>query len=294
MFYILSLFCGLLIAVQVVLNGLLSQEHGLFFGVVIIHVLALLLISAIILIKRERPFSNRQSWYLYLGGAIGVMTIFFSNAAFAHIGVSAILALGLLGQSLAGLFIDQYGWLGMPKQKFKKQRTIGLLLVLGGIAVMLDSFEALAVILAFLAGVIVIIARTLNAKLAELTTIGISAFFNFLISLFVAVVALFLFGRNEVFLFQMVISTEFYIYFGGFVGIGIILITNIIVRKIPGFYLSLLLFIGQVFTGILLDALIDRTFTPNILLGGSLVAAGLCIDLLLVKKLPSHSQEDTI
>ena len=284
MFYIISLICGLLIAVQLVLNGFLSQEHGLFLSTVIIHALALLLISVIILIKRERPFSNRRSWYLYLGGAIGVVTIFFSNIAFAHIGVSAILALSLLGQSLAGLFIDQYGWLGMPKQKFKKHRTIGLLFVLGGITTMIDSFEMLAVILAFLAGFIVIIARTLNAKLAELTTIRISAFFNFLISLFVAVVALVLFGRNEVFSFQVVISSEAYIYFGGFVGISIILIINIIVRKIPGFYLSLLLFIGQVFTGILLDALIDCAFTPNILLGGLLVTTGLCVDLLLVKK----------
>jgi len=202
MFYILSLLCGLLIAVQVVLNGFLSQEHGLFFSIVIIHVLALLLISVIIFFKREWPFSNRQCWYLYLGGAIGVMTIYFSNIAFARISVSAILALSLFGQSLAGLFIDQYGWLGMPKQSFRKQRIIGLLLVLGGIVVMVDSFEKLAVTLAFFAGVVVIIARTLNAKLAELTTVRISAFFNFLVSLIIALMALLLFGRNEVLLSQ--------------------------------------------------------------------------------------------
>jgi len=53
------------------------------------------------------------------------------------------------------------------------------------------------------------------------------------------------------------------------------------VPKISAFYLTLLLFVGQVFAGIAIDAIIDQAFSLPIIIGGVLVGAGLCADLLL-------------
>lgn len=67
-------------------------------------------------------------------------------------------------------------------------------------------------------------------------------------------------------------------------GLCTVLISNVIVTKVPAFYLSLLMFVGQVFTGILLDALISGSFSMQLLIGGALVAAGLSVDLMLDKR----------
>jgi len=269
---------------MVAFNGGLTEQYGVYSATVIIHIAGLLFITTMAIIKRERLFSGRQAWFLYLGGAIGVMTTAFNNLAFIRISVSSILALGLFGQSIMGLIIDQYGLLKMPRHTFKKRKILGLLLILCGIISMTNNFDLLAVTLSFFAGVIIVISRTLNAKLAECTSIRISTFYNYLIGLLVAIPVCLLFGRSEAFFAGIVISPKIYIYIGGIIGVCVVLLSNITVMKIPAFYLSLFMFLGQVFSGILIDMVLSQTFSPRNLTGGIFVAIGLCINLLLDRK----------
>jgi osmoprotectant transport system permease protein len=46
-------------------------------------------------------------------------------------------ALMLLGQTLLGAAIDQFGWLGAEKRPFKPRHALSFLLIAGGIAVMM-------------------------------------------------------------------------------------------------------------------------------------------------------------
>ena len=284
MYYLLSLLTGILISVMVAFNGGLTELYGVYPATVIIHTAGLLLISIIVIVKREHMFCNRQVWYLYLGGSIGVMTTAFNNLAFTRISVSSILALGLLGQSITGLIIDQYGLLNMPKHTFQKRKLLGLLLIACGIAAMTNNFDLLAVVISFIAGVNIVISRTLNAKLAERTSIRASTFFNYLTGLLISIAVCLLFGRSGPDLTGFVVSPKAYIYFGGLFGVCVVLLSNITVAKISAFYLSLFLFIGQVFSGILIDAIISQAFSPQNMIGGVFVAAGLCVNLLLDRK----------
>ena len=284
MYYMLSLLSGLLISVMVLFNGMLAGQYGVHLSTAIIFFTGLLLIAAIVLAKRERPFGKRHSWFLYIGGAIGVLTIIFNNVAFGRISVSALLALVLLGQSVSGLVIDQFGWLDMPKHPFKKQRVVGLLLTVAGIALMIDRFDAIPVLLSFSAGCTIVLSRTLNAKLGALTSVTISTFFNYLVGFTVSVPVFVAFSASGMDFAGLEISPNPMIYLGGFLGVCVIAISNIVVTKIPAFYLSLVLFIGQVFTGIIIDAIIARSFSIPILLGGILVTVGLCVDLLLDRR----------
>jgi len=290
MFYFFALLNGILVSITVAQNGALAGFHGLHFSSVVIHTTGLIVIAAVVLIKRDRPFANRQAWYLYAGGAIGVFTVVGGNFAFGRISVSAIMAISLLGQSVTGLVVDQYGWLGMPKNSFNKARIAGLILTVAGIVVMTDRFDLLAIALSFVAGISIVFARTLNARLAESNGVRISTFFNYVVGLAGATLVFTLLGRGEPIFTEFVLApaSDFYIYFGGFVGVFTILINNITVAKISAFYLSLLMFIGQVFTGVIIDALIDRSFSIPILIGGSLVAAGFCADMLLSRKKPAR------
>lgn len=284
MYYFLSLLTGILISFMIVFNGGLTKQYGVYSATVIIHITGLILISLAVLIKREQPFSKRYAWFLYLGGAIGVLTTVFNNFSFGRISVSAILALGLFGQSISGLVIDQHGFFGMPKYPFTKQKLIGLLLILAGIVSMINNFEILAVLCSFAAGVNIVISRTLNARLAGLTSVHTSTFYNYVIGLIVSVPVLLLLGNNEKSLTEFIILPDWYIYLGGILGVCIVFIGNITVIKVSAFYLTLLIFIGQVFSGILIDVFISQALSIRNLMGGILVTMGLIINLLLDKK----------
>ena len=287
MFYLFSLLNGILVAISVFFNGQLNITHGLHLSTVIVHISGLIFITLIVLVKRENPFTNRQKWYFYIGGAVGIFIIMFNNIAFARIGVSAILALLLLGKSIVGLVVDQTGWLGMPKSPFRKNKIIGLVVITSGIGIMLiGRLDFLAVILSLLAGAAIIIGRTLNAKLAEATNPRKSTFFNYLIGFAFSIpVYLVLTGQGvSAELANFTFSPNIYIYLGGILGVCFITISNVLVLKIPAFYLSLFLFVGQALAGVLLDTFIAGFFPFQIFAGAVLVAIGLCIDLIFEKR----------
>jgi len=78
-------------------------------------------------------------------------------------------------------------------------------------------------------------------------------------------------------------SPNWYIYMGGVIGIVVIVLSNITVIKVSAFYLTLLVFVGQIATGVVVDAVIAQEISYRNLIGGVLVAVGLCVNLLLDK-----------
>ena len=290
MLYFLSLLAGALISLTIAFNGGLSQHHGLYLATVIIHLIGLALITVLVLIKKNRIRHKIQPWYFYAGGFLGVLIVVFINVAFTRISVSAILALGLLGQCIGGIIIDQFGLLGMPKTPFKKQKWFGITLIIIGIAPMLNSFEILAVLLAFGTGIIGLVARTLNANLSEVTSVQTSTFYNYIFGLIGSVIALLLLGRGDISSVSFdssILANHWALYLGGIFGVVFISIVNFVVKKMPAFYLTLLLFIGQIFTGIIIDMILTGEFAVLNLVGGTLVALGLCVDLILSNKMKS-------
>ena len=284
MYYLLSLLTGVLISVMIAFNGGLTEQYGVYSATVIIHVAGLLMTLVILAAKREWPFAKAQAWFLYLGGAIGVVTTVFNCLAFGRISVSSILALGLFGQSVTGLVIDQYGLLDMPRHPFKKRKILGLLLILCGIASMTNEFDLLPVILSFATGVTIVVSRTTNARLAENTSVLSSTFFNYIIGIIVAVPVCLAFGRGEPAFTGFAFSPNIVIYLGGIAGVCVVLLSNVTVARVSAFFLSLLVFIGQVFSGLLVDMVLSQTFSPRNMIGATFVTAGLCVNLLLDRK----------
>ena len=284
MYYFFSLLTGILIAVMIAVNGGLSEYYGVYLSTIIIHIVGLGFITALALLNRERLFAARHPWFLYLGGALGVSIVVANNLAFGRISVSAILALGLFGQSVMGLLMDRYGFLNMPKYPFTKLKLIGLFFISGGIVSMITSLEIVAVTASFIAGISIVLSRTLIARLAELTSVRTGTFYNYLFGLIVSIPVFLLLGDSGINLTEMNISPNIFIYMGGILGVCVVMLNNITVVKISAFYLTLFIFIGQVFSGILIDIIISQEFSPRNLIGGVLVTIGLCINLLLDKK----------
>ncbi len=140
MYYLLSVLTGAIIAIMIAVNGVLTSSYSIYLATVIIHIVGLILITLILIRHKENPapWKNKQlPLFLYSGGLVGVATTVFNNVAFGKISMSAILAIVLLGQSVASIIIDHYGWLDMPHQPFNKKKLIGLSFIIVGIVLII-------------------------------------------------------------------------------------------------------------------------------------------------------------
>ncbi len=134
----LAALSGALAAITVAQNGDLALYLGNLPSTVVVHAVGLTTILAWIAIRREKIRRDRSTpWYGYMGGVLGVFTVLGCNASFARLGVAVSVALMLLGQTLLGAAIDQFGWLGADRRPFKPRHALSFLLIVGGIAVMM-------------------------------------------------------------------------------------------------------------------------------------------------------------
>ena len=293
MYYILALFTGILISVMVAFNGSLTATYGLYLATVIIHAVGLVVIISMLIYKRESPFAkseNRPPRHLYLGGAIGVATVYLTNFAFGSISVSALLALGLFGQSLTGIAVDQFGLFGMKKYPFKKRKLVGLTIMLAGIGVMVMNFGDAAFFAALAAlgtGATIVLSRVFNARLATFIGTRRGVFYTHVVGLvltsFVLVVLVALGWQDLVATTGFAFPGGWYMYLGGLLGVVVISLDNFTAVRLPAFYLALLLFVGQVSSGLAVDFVIERAVNGHNIAGGLLVALGLCVNVLLDK-----------
>jgi len=292
-YFLFSVLTGAFIAIMIVANGELASTYGVYSSTAVIHLIGLIFVIVFYAFnKQPKQSKKRLPFYFYLGGLLGVGTVVFNSMAFGKISVSAILALGLLGQSVTAIIIDHFGWFKMPKVAFSKKKLIGLTFVFIGIFIMVALREAkkgMAITVALLTGLTVVISRTLNARLAQETSMMKSTLFNYIIGFGSAVVIMIVAGGRESMLNDFTLSSNVWIYTGGLIGVFAIMILNITVTKISSFYLTLLLFIGQVFSGIVIDVLLTESFSMNNLIGGILVTIGLTINVWLDKKTQNKS-----
>jgi transporter family-2 protein len=135
--YSLSALTGSLIAIMILMNGILAGVIGNEASTIVIHISGLVAVTVLLLVRRQPVHWRKAPYYLYCAGIIGFLTVIFTNYSFARLGVSVPLALGLLGQSVTSILIDNFGWLGMKKRPFQKKKLFGMLLTSLGIIFMM-------------------------------------------------------------------------------------------------------------------------------------------------------------
>lgn len=284
MYYLISMLTAVFVAVMIVVNGELTSVYGTYLATVIIHIVGLILSSAILAVKKENPFPKQKLHMgLYLGGAIGVATTMFNNIAFGKISVSLIIAISLLGQTITALIIDQFGFFDMPVKKFNKAKLVGLLFVFIGIACLLPDTKmvVLPAVLSLLTGVSIVIARSINAQLAQRTSAFVSTWFNYVIGLILSIVILAAVSGVSAAPVYAPVSPRLWFFLGGAIGVLVVALSNVATGKMPAFHMTLILFAGQIFTGILLDALMLGAFSGASLAGGIFATLGLSINVWL-------------
>jgi transporter family-2 protein len=142
----------------------------------------------------------------------------------------------------------------------------------------------LYIIISILAGVSVVVSRITNSNLAKKIGIFQSTLFNYIVGLFFSII-FFILSKEKVNLSGLKSAgIPLWAYLGGIAGVLLIVLSNYITPKISSFYLTLLMFIGQLFTGIVIDYFAKGNISIGKFIGGLLVLVGLVYNLIIDKK----------
>jgi transporter family-2 protein len=138
MFYVVAFLAGLLLTVQVGLNSLLGRAVGdIRFAVLMNFVVGLTGILVYFAATRtglptRAGIAAVPAW-AWFGGLLGAFYVAVATLVGPRIGAAALLALTVLGQLIASLLVDQYGWLGFASQPITLSKLAGVALLLGGV-----------------------------------------------------------------------------------------------------------------------------------------------------------------
>lgn len=282
---------GALLSIMNLMNARLSAVYGNWAATVMIHLVGLAVLF---------PFSfgwgrsrGHAPWYLYSGGLIGIATVACCNVGISGIGVTANLVLMLLGQLICSAIIDQFGLFGSRKVKLSRGRAASLAVIAAGDFTMLlwsagTATEGgapvwLAVLVSLLSGFSMVLARISNARLAQRAGVGYSTVMNYVTGLSGSLLIYLCFTSRQI----PPIPAEgqsFLIYMGGALGAVAIFLCNLVTPRLSALQFTVILFVGQIFSSMLLDALLLGVFSMGTLVGGAVVALGMALNIRQERK----------
>ncbi|GGE72482.1 DMT family transporter [Priestia taiwanensis] len=139
-------------------------------------------------------------------------------------------------------------------------------------------------IIAFLAGVSIVVARTINANLAREIGTFQGTFFNFVTGLLFSLVILLISDESLSMSMTSFKSIPPFVYLGGIVGVITIVLSNYTAPKVSAFSLTICIFVGQLFTGVIIDFFTLGDISIGKLIGGLLVLLGFIYNVTLDNK----------
>lgn len=119
-------------------NGQLSNWCGTYLATLIIHFVGLM--TFIVFLKTKKAgisWGTHLPLWFYSGGIIGILTVIFNVISVNHLGVALITVLGLSGQMITSIMIEQTGWFASIKRQLTAKKIASLIIVFAGIGVML-------------------------------------------------------------------------------------------------------------------------------------------------------------
>lgn len=141
----------------------------------------------------------------------------------------------------------------------------------------------IAIVGVLLSGVTIVLARMLGARLAQQCGVHYSSLVNYITGLLGSLVMFLLMGAAANAAFPAP-DGSIAMYLGGALGLVSVYTLNVIAHRLPATQLTLLIFVGQLFSGLLLDYFLTHKFSLGTLVGGLIVLAGLAINILSDKK----------
>lgn len=140
-YLVVALATGAAIAVQSLANSrlrvALDSPMWAAIGQFIVGLVALVVVALVM--RQPVPDTGgltRMPWWGWVGGAFGALFIIVAIVLTPRLGTALTLATITVGQMVAALVLDHYGWLGAPVVRLSLPRAIGAAFLLAGIALM--------------------------------------------------------------------------------------------------------------------------------------------------------------
>ncbi len=143
----------------------------------------------------------------------------------------------------------------------------------------------LYIILAVLAGFSIILSRILNANLALKIGIYQGTFMNYVVGVSLSILLVLLVPG------QLFIKTDtpVWAFIGGTLGVITVALSSYITHRVSNFNITLLTFVGQLITGVVIDLLLGNPISTSKMVGGALIFLG----LILIIQVDSKENTET-
>jgi transporter family-2 protein len=142
----------------------------------------------------------------------------------------------------------------------------------------------LYIILALLCGCITIVAMIINSRLAKNIGVLKGTLINYIVGLLSTILLLIIVKSSVDLSLNSFTKIPFWALLGGLLGVIVVSASNIVIPKIPTIYTTLLIFIGQLFTGLLIDYFRVGFVSNGKIIGGLLILLGLMYNSSVDKK----------
>ena len=293
MYTALALVIGAVITIMNDVNARFSELAGVIPATVIIHAVGLTLVSAILLLRPEERRPGRLPFQYYLGGFVGVGTVFSAMYAFSSLGASLAVALGLLGQTLFSVAVDATGLMGRTRYPLSVRSVPGIALAIAGVAVMAGNWrsDAPAMLVGLASGALPGLTFITNSELGRRKGIFRSTRINYVVGLATILVLAAIIhpsadslGRAAETVRAAGPTWPLVVLGGGVTGVMVVTSINFVFPRIPAFSATLLMFAGQAMTGVMIDAVATGSFDARKVIGTVILLCGLAINALLARR----------
>lgn len=142
---LVGLATGCLLGTQPSANGQLGRnlEHPLQASMISFAsgatiVLILSLVAGVFPPRLTAP-ATQLPWWIWTGGAIGVVMVTTSLIFVPRVGSLIWFAAVMTGQTVAAIVLDHYGWMGNPRAPASSLRLLGAVLLIGGVIAIVQA-----------------------------------------------------------------------------------------------------------------------------------------------------------
>lgn len=282
---ILGIAMGFGVSIQTVINARLRLYIGSpLLASAVSFTIGTILLALLLLVIGEAIFPAKTvlmdgPWWIWIGGLLGAFWISANILVFQQLGAVQTAIFPILGQVIAGVLVDYFGWFGVTAKPISNMQLIGVILVLVGIIVVVawsSIIQALKCVeshfkpsggksiwitwlwrlVAVMAGAMIALQSAINTQLSYVLQSSVQASF---VSFFVGMVALILLVALKERSFKAVqqaigADKPWWIWCGGILGAGFVMISVILVPWIGVGQMLVLILLGLVVGSLCVDS----------------------------------------
>ena len=141
LFLLLAVVAGAGVTIQAIVNARLGAAFGApIWGAMTQFVVGLAILLLAVAVTRQ-PAPNTTTvgqlpWWLWTGGLFGALFIFSTVYLTPKFGSALTMSCAILGQLIAAVLIDHFGWFGATAVRTSGTRLAGAVLLAAGVILM--------------------------------------------------------------------------------------------------------------------------------------------------------------